>query len=135
MTGTESQPSFVMEFDFNNTSDSIYDFNLDIGNNVNVNNATLAFLNASDLSTFTGDILLFDSPNDTSGSQFANALEGQTFGAYQITYVFSGTPMGDEGFGNGTGSSIALVRAVPEPGTLAFFGICALGLATRRRRS
>ena len=130
----------LVTFDFANTSD--YDFNFDIGNNVNYSNARLnlnAITSGLDLTSFDGDILLFDVFNGFSG-EFENAPTGTVFGAYQLVYDYDSTgfnPGVSNQFTDGGGSSLALVRAVavPEPGSLALLGICVLGMAARRRRS
>lgn len=135
------QASSTLVFDFDSTSDLIYDFNLDVGEDAEVGNATLTFANSADLSTFTGDILLIDVEGVSSSGQFANAAEGTVFGAYQITYLYADTG-GTQGAGIdqgliGGGQSIALVRAavaVPEPSSLAFLATCCCVVMTRRRR-
>ncbi len=129
-----NQSSFDMNFDFNDDN-SINDFSLDVAGDTNVTGATLNFLNASNLNSFNGDILLFDTL--TSTGQFFNAAQGDVFGAYMLVYDYSASVGGgDLGVALGGGSNIALVRsiAVPEPGAFAILSLGLLLSTVRRRR-
>jgi hypothetical protein len=118
-----AQSSFTLAFDFQGGS-SISD--IDIVRQGNVDGATLDLINTSGLATYSGDILLLDIGASQSG-EFAGLPEGtQVPGtAYQITYQAAGT----------TGmNSVGLVAAIPEPSSLALFGLAGAVLVAYGRR-
>lgn len=133
-----NESSFNLVFDFDGSSDTIYDFDFDVGNNAFIGGSTISLVDSvGDLNTFTGDIMLVDVVGSTTGA-FTNFAEGdQVFGgAYMFTYMYNGTAGAGVDNGTGGGSSIALVRyePVPEPGTMALMLGAGLFALRRRRR-
>ncbi len=114
--------SFDLGFDFLDTA-TITDFGFDVTGAFNVNGSEMVFSGLGGLASYYGDIELVNIGGSRTGL-FSNFADGDKLAgtAYQFSYSF------------GDGNDIGLIQAVPEPGALAFLGICVVGLATRRRR-